>query len=260
MIRKPNACLAGVSILAAFAMAAACGGAPETEAPEAAAPETSAPPTEPAGSSTIAGTITYNGEVRKLRPLSMSADPACAAKHPEPVKSEMLVLGEGNTMANVLVRVKGGLPDRKWPTPSEPVVMDQRGCRYSPHVMGIMVNQPFRILNSDGLLHNVHALPEVNREFNMAMPASRTEAMETFNKEEDIFKIKCDVHPWMNAFVGVMGHPYFSVTRADGEFALSGLPAGTYEVEAWHERLGVKTESVTVADGETATVSFAFTM
>ena len=169
------------------------------------------------------------------------------------------MLGDGNTLGNVFVRPKSGLPQRTWPTPSEPVVMDQNGCRYSPRVMGIMVGQPFKILNSDGLLHNVHALPKVNREFNMAMPANRTEAVETFGKTEEIFKIKCDVHPWMNAYIAVLDHPYFAVTGTDGTFALEGLPAGTYEIEAWHERLGAQTASVTVADGETATANFEFT-
>jgi plastocyanin len=189
----------------------------------------------------------------------MSADPACAAKHSGPVKSEVLVLGQGNTLANVLVRVKAGLPERRWPTPGEPVVMDQRGCRYVPRVLGVMVHQPFKILNSDGLLHNVHALPKVNREFNMAMPAGRTEATETFGAVEDVFTIKCDVHPWMQAHVAVLEHPFFAVTGERGVFSIAGLPAGSYEVEAWHERLGALTRSVTVAEGATAAVDFTFT-
>jgi hypothetical protein len=122
--------------------------------------------------------------------------------------------------------------------------------------MGVMVNQPFKVLNSDGILHNVHALPKVNPQFNMAMPASRTEAVEDFAKVEGMFVIKCDVHPWMKAYIEVLSHPYFDVTESDGKFVLGGLPAGTYEVEIWHEKLGTQTQKVTVGADETKSIDF----
>ena len=212
----------------------------------------------PALAGTVSGTVKYVGSVPKLRPIQMDADPGCAAKHKGPVQSEVLVLGDGNTMGNVFVRVSGGLPDKQWPVPSEPVVMDQHGCRYEPHVMGIMVGQDFKILNSDGLLHNVHALPKVNKTFNMAMPANRKEAVEKFSKTEDMFKIKCDVHPWMNAYIAVLDHPFFSTTGPDGKFAIKDLPAGSYEIEAWHEKLGTQTAKVTVTADGSATADFEF--
>jgi plastocyanin len=191
----------------------------------------------------VTGTITYEGKVPTLRPVAMDGVPECAKKHTGPVPSEVLVLGPGNTMGNVLVSIKGA-PAGK--APATPVVMDQKGCQYSPHVMGVMVGQPFKILNSDGLLHNVHALPKVNPQFNVAMPPTRTEAVQTFTQNEGTFTIKCDVHPWMQAFVQVFAHPYFAVTKADGKFSIAGLPPGTYTVEAWHEKLGTQTASVTV--------------
>ena len=250
--------------LATLVLVLGCGGAPEqgtgpVTQPPAARPEPAAEPAAAAGSATVTGIVTFRGEVPKLRVISMSADPACASQHTEPPRSELLVLGEGDTLANVFVKVASGLPDREWPTPSEPAVLNQKGCRYDPHVLGVMVRQPLKVLNSDGLLHNVHALPKTNKSFNMAMPASRTEAVETFNQVEDMFTIKCDVHPWMNAYVGVLSHPYFSVTGNDGAFTISGLPSGTYEIEAWHEKLGTRTATVTVADGATESVSFTFT-
>ena len=194
-----------------------------------------------------------------LKPLAMDADPVCKAKHTAPVMPELLVLGPGNTLANVLVRVKSGLPNTPQTPPTTPVVMDQKGCNYSPHVMGVMVGQPFKVKNSDGLLHNVHSLSTANTPFNRAMPATVTEADYKFTKPES-FKVKCDVHPWMGAFVHVMSHPFFSVSGTDGKFSIKNLPAGTYEIEAVHEfdKFPPQTMSVTVGASDTKTVDFTF--
>ena len=210
--------------------------------------------------STVTGTITFTGKPPALKPLAMDADPACAKKHAgKPVPAEMLVLGSGNTMANVIVWVSKGLPaGKKFPVPSTPVTLDQNGCVYVPHAMGIMVGQAYRILNSDGILHNVHTLPKINPSFNRAMPATSKEATTTFAKPEPIFQIKCDVHPWMSAYIGVFEHPFFAATRADGKFTIAGLDAGTYEITAWHERLGTQTASVTVTGSDTKAQDFKF--
>ena len=209
--------------------------------------------------SSITGTITFDGKAPSLRPLSMDADPACAKKHTGPVANEMLALGSGNTMGNVMVWVSKGLPAGKaWPAPKTPVVLDQNGCQYKPHVMGIMVGQPYKILNSDGVLHNIHTLPTVNPSFNKGMPATLKEATTVFAKPEAVFHIKCDVHPWMSAYVAVFMHPFFSVTSTDGKFTISGLDAGTYEITAWHEKLGTQTASVTVGGSDTKSQNFKF--
>jgi len=208
--------------------------------------------------SSVTGTITFTGTPPTLRPLDMAADPACAKKHATPAANEMLVLGKGNTMGNILVYVSKGLPSGKtYPAPTAPAVLDQNGCQYKPHVMGIMVGQPYKILNSDGILHNVHALPKINPAFNKPMPATVKEATVKFDKPE-IFNIKCDVHPWMTAYVGAFTHPFYSVTGADGKFTISGLDPGTYEITAWHEKLGTQTASVTVAATGTKTQDFKF--
>ena len=207
----------------------------------------------------ITGTVVFDGKAPALKPLSMDADPACAKKHSGPVPSEMLVLGSGNTMGNILVWVSKGLPAGKtWPVPQKPVTMDQKGCVYVPHVMGIMVGQTYRILNSDGVLHNVHTLPKVNPSFNTGMPPTLKETTTTFTKPEAVFHVKCDVHPWMSAWVAVFTHPFFAVTGTDGKFSIPGLDPGTYEITAWHERLGTQTASVTVGATETKPHQFKF--
>ncbi|MFA5060070.1 MAG: carboxypeptidase regulatory-like domain-containing protein [Candidatus Omnitrophota bacterium] len=203
---------------------------------------------------TVTGTVKYEGEVPKFAELKMDADPICLAKHSGPAYPDTLVLGDGNTMANVFVYVKSGLAKKDYPVPQEPVVIDQQGCQYSPHVFGVRVGQPLKILNPDGTLHNVHALSKVNPEFNIAMPQFRKEIIQTFDKEEFMFPLKCDVHPWMAAWGAVMSHPFFTVTGKDGKFTIPGLDAGTYEVEAWHEKLGTQTATLTVtADAQTLT-------
>jgi plastocyanin len=193
----------------------------------------------------IAGTVNFEGTAPQLSTLKMDAEPICAAKHTTAVKSQALVLGDGNVLGNVLVKVKSGLSGKNYPTPTEPVVLDQNGCIYEPHVFGVMVGQTIKILNSDGILHNIHPLPKVNKPFNLAMPKFKKESERAFDQvEEDPFLIKCDVHPWMGAYAAVMSHPYFKVTGTDGKFEIAGL--------------GVLTASVTVAAGATETVDFTF--
>lgn len=207
---------------------------------------------------TITGTIKYDGEVPKFKEIKMDADPICLSKHSGGVLPETLVVGQGNTMANVFVRVKSGLAPKAYPAPAEPVVLDQHGCRYTPHVFGIMIGQDLKILNPDGTLHNVHALSKVNPEFNLAMPQFRKELVKKFEKEEFMFPLKCDVHPWMESWCAIMSHPFFAVTPKEGTFKIDGLDAGTYEIEAWHEKLGTQTISITVAAAETKEANFTF--
>ena len=259
LMRTLTRSLSCAAACALLIVAASCGGgeAPPAEdaEPAAAAP---AAATGPTGTAAVTGTVTFDGQPPNLRPLDMAADPVCAGKHDEPVMPQVLVLGEGNTMGWVFVKVSAGVPAGSYPAPPEPAVIDQNGCVYHPHVLGMMAGQPLKFLNSDGILHNVHGLPKENREFNLAMPATVTEQSVTLNRPEPLFPVKCDVHPWMNAYVAVMTHPFWAVTDEDGAYTIENLPAGTYTIEAWHERLGQQTSEVTVADGETATADFSF--
>jgi hypothetical protein len=213
-----------------------------------------------AGAATVTGAVTFNGKAPALKPLAMDAEPVCHKAHgAKPVANEMLVLGSGNTMGNIMVWVSKGVPAGKtYPAPKTAVTLDQKGCQYVPHITGIMVGQPYRILNSDGILHNIHTLPKINPAFNRGQPATVKEMTTSFPKPEAMLQVKCDVHPWMSAYIGVFTHPFFSVTGADGKFSLNGLDAGTYEITAWHERLGTQTASVTVGANETKSQNFTF--
>ena len=232
------------------ASASGSGASASTEQPAAAAEADT-------NSASISGTVTFNGDAPEMAVLDMAADPICDEKNQEnPRRRQVLVLGEGQTIANVMVQIKGAsVPDLDHDMPDAVVEFDQGGCQYAPHVFGVRVGQTVKILNPDGTLHNVHAFAKVNAEFNEAMPQFRTELEKVFDKAEPTpFAVKCDVHPWMNAWAAVFDHPYFAVTGSDGSFTIGNLPAGTYELEIWHERLPAQTVTVTVAAGEKATL------
>jgi len=251
-----------IGLLGIFSLVIACGG--KKESAEAASGQTQAAKAEAAGtgsagSASISGSIKYEGALPKFKAINMDADAVCASKHSSPMMPEMLVVGEGQSLGNVLVKITKGVPAGNYTAATEPVVIDQAGCNYSPHVLGIMKGQKLKFLNPDGTMHNVHAMPKVNTEFNMGMPKFKKEAEKVFDKEEDIFAIKCDVHPWMGCWIEVFSHPFFNVTGKDGAFKIEGLGPGTYEITAWHEKLGTKTASVTIgADGASQTADFTF--
>jgi plastocyanin len=245
--------LAGVWIVLAALGATACGGG-EQEAP--AAPPVVTNPVDPATAGNIRGAITFSGTPPAGQPINMASDPYCE-RLGERVTETVLVGSEGG-LQNVFVYVKEGLGDRVFPVPTTPVVLDQQGCRYTPHVLGVQVGQPFEILSSDDTLHNVHAMPRQNREFNKAHQAAGLRHSHVFSAREVMVPFKCDVHKWMNAYVGVLDHPYYAVTGEDGAFELKGLPPGTYTIEAWHETLGTQTQTVTIAANQTGEAAFTF--
>lgn len=213
-----------------------------------------------ASAGSITGKVVYEGNVPQFKPVDTSGDPNCAAHFGDnPPVNEVLVLGEGNTLANILVRVTKGLPDKTWEAPKEPVVMTQAGCRYAPHVAVVQLGQPLKVLNPDGILHNVNCQPKVNKPANKAMPKNLTEIEFLFDQpEETPFRFKCDVHPWMMAFCAVIPHPFFDVTEKDGVFTIENLEPGEYEIEAWHERLGTQKATVTVAADTAGEANFTF--
>jgi plastocyanin len=206
----------------------------------------------------ITGTITFDGTAPRSKLIHMDADPVCYAVNKGNVHSQSVILGDNNTLGNVFVYIKSGLTKTNYPAPAEDAVISQAGCNYSPHVIGIMVGQKVKFLNPDGTLHNVHAMCQINPEFNAAMPDFRKEMEVHFDKPEFMFEIQCDVHPWMKAWMTVMTHPFFAVTASDGKFEIKHIPNGTYVIEAWHEKLGTRSATVIVTDNSTQKIDFAF--
>lgn len=205
----------------------------------------------------ITGSVSFEGDVPQRRPVKMAADPACEAANPGGRLGEVLVVSADKKLANVFVSITSGVTGDV-AVPAESAHIDQTGCMYSPHVVGVMVGQTIEIKNSDPTLHNVHSLPEKSTQFNSAMPIKDQVIKKKFTAAERMVRMKCDVHPWMSAYIGVVEHPYFAVSAEDGSFTIDNVPDGTYEIEAWHEHLGTKTASVTVAGGAvTSDFSFA---
>ena len=194
--------------------------------------------------------------------IKMNADPVCLREVKGEQRQETFTVGsDGKSLANVFVYIKDGLGNYSFDVPTEPATIDQKECRYHPHVFGMRVGQPLQIINSDPTLHNIHATPKANSEFNNGQPIQGMKTSHTFTQKEatTIVPFKCDVHGWMNAYVGVLEHPYFAVSKPDGTFSIPNLPPGTYTLAAWHERLGEQTMSVTVAAKEAkADANFTF--
>jgi hypothetical protein len=236
----------------------ACGGSAPTEAKKEAAPAPAAAPVDEASAATIEGKITFAGTPPGMRAISMDATPACARAHSTPQKSEEVIVAKDGSLKNAFVYVKAGLPDRQWPAPASPAKLDQKGCIYNPHVLGVMVNQPIEVSNSDPTNHNIHPLPKVNREWNESQAPGTDPKVKEFAREEIMVPVKCNIHPWMRTYIGVVSHPFFAVSGDDGAFSIKGLPPGEYTLEAWHERFGTQEIKVKVGAKETGKADFAF--
>jgi plastocyanin len=205
----------------------------------------------------VAGEVKFEGPLPKTMPINMAADPKCAMQHPGAVMRDDVMTGSGGGLGNVIVFVASGLGSRNFEVPNDPVVIQQKGCMYWPHVIAMRANQKLEVLNSDKTAHNIHPTPANNREWNKFQPPG-SPLEETFPREEVAIPVRCNLHPWMRGYIAVFKHPFFAVTGKDGSFQLPSLPAGEYMVEAWHERLGTLTQKLTIAAGESKKIEFVF--
>ena len=209
---------------------------------------------------TFKGLVTLKGDPPKMRPLiQIKGNADCATLHDSLPVSQQVVVRDGGKLVNAFVYVTRGLEGQTFEKATEKKVFDQKACVYSPHALGLQVGQPLEIMNSDATLHNVHMFPKKNKEVNRGQPKQGMTFTQTFRRAEaKPFKVKCDVHPWMNAWIGVFDHPYYAVTGENGSFELPKIAAGTYTLTTWHEKLGQKNQQITIADGETKEVSFEY--
>jgi len=239
-------------------LAVGCGGGKKDEAQESAGSGEATTTVDAATAATITGKVAFDGAApAKGEPIKMNADPNCVKMHTEAVYDMPVEVNANKTLKNVFVYVKSGLSG-KFPAPSTPVEIDQKGCMYSPHVFGIQVGQKLVIKNDDPTLHNIHARPVVNAQFNAAQPVQGMTTEKSFDKPEVMVPFRCDVHNWMNAYCGVVDNPYFAVTGDDGTFSIKGLPPGTYTIETWQEKYGVQDQTVTVAAKETKDITVSY--
>jgi plastocyanin len=243
-------CVLGLALLAG------CGKKETTEeqpaAPAATAPAT-ATPIDPATAASVSGTVKFDGAPPKAAVIDMSQDPACKGQN----TAENMVVNSGK-LANVFVYVKEGLGNRTFDVPKEPVVVDQQGCKYHPHALGVMAGQTVKIVNSDPTTHNIHPTPKDNREWNESQSPQSAPIEKTFAREEIMLPVKCNQHPWMRMFISVVKNPFYAVSGPDGKFEIKGLPPGDYTLAFVQEKLGEQDVKVTLAAKDSKTVDVSF--
>lgn len=251
----------GAGVACALALAG-CGGSNDTaktETPAATAPAGGGGDAVPdeANGATVTGKVAFDGTAPKMPTIDMSDKPVCAKAHTTPQKSEEVVVNGNGTLKNVFVWVKSGLPDKTWKIPASNVALDQTGCMYAPHVLGVMAGQNIEIKNSDPTNHNIHPAAAVNADFNQSQSPGAPAIMKSYPRQEVMIPVKCNVHPWMRAYIGVVSHPFYAVTGDDGTYTIKGLPPGTYTIEIVHEKYGKQEQQVTVGPKDSKTVDFS---
>jgi Carboxypeptidase regulatory-like domain len=255
-------------IVCLLALSLACGGGDEEDDDEGTSNtggtlQAGTPYKTTGNEGTIIGKVALNGAAPAPKPIDMNADAACASKNPNAVAEDIVV--KDGKLEYTFVYIKDGQPtagkkigDYSFPVPDTPAVLDQDGCHYKPHVLGLQANQKFQVKNSDPTAHNVNVQPKGNTAWNQSQPPNAPPIEKTFTRAETLIPIKCNQHPWMKAWVGVLKHPFYAVTKEDGSFEIKGVPPGKYTLVAWHEKYGEKTMDVTVADKGSATADFTY--
>jgi plastocyanin len=212
----------------------------------------------PATAGVLTGTVRFTGPKPARKAIDMDEDPACVKAHKGHAFDESVVVNRNGALSNVFVYIKSGLEGKKFETPSVPITIDQNGCWFQPRVMGIQTNQTLKVTNSDPVTHNIHPIAQLNREWNHSQSGGDPPLARRFVRPEVMIRVKCNIHNWMRAFIGVLDHPYFAVTGADGSFEIKNVPPGEYTVEAWQEKLGTQEQKITVAPSGAVKLAFAF--
>jgi plastocyanin len=245
------------AIFAAAMLTACSAPAPVKKEAKAAPPVYFKVDTATAGS--IAGKVIFRGKIPPHKRVDMSEDPQCFALHKKsPVLDDSIAAARDGSLANVFVYVKQGLEGKKFQPPAQPAVMDQKGCWFIPRVLGIETGQTLDVTNSDPVTHNIHPRAHVNREWNQSQGPGTEPLARRFMFPEVMIRVKCNIHSWMHAWIGVVDNPYFAVTGADGKFDLSNLPPGNYTIEAWQEELGTQQQQITVTPQGKSDIAFTF--
>ena len=249
-------------VFAVFPLAlilSACGSAPAPQAERQQAPRPGTATPDLANGASITGKVSFAGARPEPKTIDMSANPACMRAHSgAPVKAEDAVVSPAGNVQWAFVWVKSGLPEDGWAVTQAAAELDQSGCLFTPHVVGVMTGQNVEFKNSDPTNHNLHPQPKANPEWNESQPPGSDTHLRSFEHPEVMVPIKCNIHPWMRAYIGVVPHPFFAVTQSDGTFTMKGLPPGTYTIESWHEKFGIQQQQVTVGPHESKTVDFVY--
>ncbi len=250
-----------IFLLFVVALAAGCG--PKEEVSLKSEPVTESAPAvfaavDSATVGLVKGKVFFDGQVPEPKMMSVKGNPECAAFHQGGTIASEELVSSGGLLQNVFVYVKQGLEGRTFAPPATPVTISNKSCVYAPHVSGARVGQPIEFFNQDSTLHNIHSYPKNAKPFNLGLPLVGMKQVKKFDAPEVMVPLKCDVHPWMLGYIGILPHPYFGVTAADGVFELKDLPPGDYVIEAWHEKLGAQTQNITLGPQETKELEFRF--
>jgi Carboxypeptidase regulatory-like domain len=252
--------LVGLSIIATTMLMFGCSSekAPETTEPTATTNAPTGTPVDEATVGSVTGKINFTGTKPKLAVIHMDQDPVCVSKHKSAAHVEDGEVNDSGTVPNVFVYVKEGADKYAWPTPTDAVTLDQDGCMYKPHVLGVQVDQTLHVISTDATTHNIHPQPKDNREWNESQAPGAAPLDKKFARAEIMIPVKCNQHPWMKAYIGVVKNPLFAVSGADGTYTIKGLPPGDYTIEAWTPTFGTQEQKVTVAPKESKTLDFSF--
>ena len=210
------------------------------------------------GAASVKGIVRFEGTVPKPKLVSMSTDPSCAKQHAAPVFAQEVMTDAKGDLQNVIVFVSEGLGDRTFDAPTQPVVVEQKGCMYQPHVLAVRANQPLHVVNDDPTSHNIHPTPANNPDYNQSQMTGSGDILHSFANQEVMIPIKCNIHNWMRAYVGVVSSPFFAVTGDDGTYTIKGLPPGTYTIEVWQEKYLTQDQQITVGAKESKTLDFTY--